>query len=320
MDSSVSVDALSDRALLDRFALAVRQDREHTRALLELIEAIDRRKLWAKHGHASLFAFCVDRFHMSESTAAKRIRAARCARRFPALLDMVARGELHLSGIHRLTAYLTPENHREVLGRAKHQRVKQIDVLVRELSPQPDVPSSVRKLPERPVGLLPSRVGTPNAEVTGASAKTQPAQSTIEPARAPDPVRRSPDPMPLSPGRYKLQVTLGETAHQTLRQLQDLLAHQIATSDPAAIVARALEVLLEQTLKKKAALTERPRAQKQGESADANSTRTRDIPARVKREVWQREQGRCGFVGADGKRGGETRAPVFAHRQPWARG
>ena len=32
----------------------------------------------------------------------------------------------------------------------------------------------------------------------------------------PAPVRRSPDPVPLSPGRYKLQVTLDDNAHQTL--------------------------------------------------------------------------------------------------------
>src|SRR5688572_13168567 len=40
---------------------------------------------------------------MSESTAAKRIGAARTARRFPVLFSMVAHGEIHLSGIHRLT-------------------------------------------------------------------------------------------------------------------------------------------------------------------------------------------------------------------------
>ena len=140
MDSSLCVEALSDRALLDRFGLAVRQDREQARLLLELIDAIDRQKLWAEQGYSSLFAFCVDRFHMSESTAAKRIGAARTARRFPVLLDMVARGELHLSGVHRLKASLTEDNQCTVLARAKHQTLKRDAIREGPRSPSPCEP------------------------------------------------------------------------------------------------------------------------------------------------------------------------------------
>jgi hypothetical protein len=63
--------------------------------------------------------------------------------------------------------------------------------------------------------------------------------------------RRSPDPAPLSPGRYRLQVTLGEDARDKLKQLQDLLAHQIPNGDPAAIVERALDALLTQVHKQR---------------------------------------------------------------------
>jgi hypothetical protein len=69
-----------------------------------------------------MFDFCVVRFHMSEPTAGKRIGAARTARRFPVLFDMVARGEIHLSGILRLAAHLTDENHRQVLAEATRLR------------------------------------------------------------------------------------------------------------------------------------------------------------------------------------------------------
>ena len=140
---------LSERQLLHRFADLVRQDQRHTAQLLAAIAEIDERKLWAKHACPSMFAFCVERFHMSESMTAKRIWAARTARRFPVILQMVARGELHLSAIMQLAKHLTEDNHRALLVRAKHKSSREIDLLVAELAPRPDAP--LRALP-RPAG------------------------------------------------------------------------------------------------------------------------------------------------------------------------
>jgi hypothetical protein len=115
--------------------------------MLAYIAEIDRRKLYLEHAFPSMFAFCTKRFHMSEAIAAKRIRAGRTAYGFPCILGMVARGELHLSGIHQLARHLTDENHEEVLRRAKHKSMREIERLVAEVSPKPDVRSSIRALP-----------------------------------------------------------------------------------------------------------------------------------------------------------------------------
>src|SRR5688572_23290424 len=149
MTSTPALDTLSDHALLCQFGDLVERDRQGTADLLRHVDAIDRRQLWAKQGHPSLFDFCVTRYHMSESTAGKRIGAARTARRFPLLFGMVARGEIHLSGLHRLKAHLTPENHEQVLAEAKHKTIRQIEQLVVCLAPQPDVPSTLRALPRK---------------------------------------------------------------------------------------------------------------------------------------------------------------------------
>src|SRR6186713_3609803 len=150
MITSHSLEALNDHALLSQFGVLVRQDHEGSANLLRHIDAIDRRQLWAKLGYPSMFAFLVTRHHMSESSAGKRIGAARTARRFPVLFAMVARGEIHLSGIHRLKAHLTPENHERVLAEAKHKSIRQIEQIVARLAPQADVPSTLRALPRRP--------------------------------------------------------------------------------------------------------------------------------------------------------------------------
>src|SRR6187455_3203830 len=149
MITSHDLETLNDHALLSQFGDLLRQDHQGNANLLRHIDAIDRRKLWAKQGHPSMFDFCVARYHMSESTAGKRIGAARTARRFPILVAMVARGEVHLSGIHRLKAHLTADNHRQVLAEAKRKTIRQIEQLVARLAPQPDVPSTLRALPRR---------------------------------------------------------------------------------------------------------------------------------------------------------------------------
>jgi 5-methylcytosine-specific restriction endonuclease McrA len=142
-------------------------------------------------------------------------------------------------------------------------------------------------------------------------APPQPAPSPQRPPRAPDPV-------PLSPRRYKLAVTLDQQTHDQLRQLQGLLAHQIPDGDPAAIVKRALQALLAETQKKKTARTQKPRTPSMPRGTSSRTSRA--VPADLKRAVWQRDQGRCGFISKDGHRCGATRALEYAHLHPWAKG
>src|SRR6187399_3297410 len=167
-----SLEALNDHTLLSQFGVLVRQDHEGIAHLLRHIDAIDQRQLWTKLGYPSMFAFLVTRYHMSESTAGKRIGAARTARRFPVLFAMVARGELHLSGIHRLKAHLTRENHGQVLAAAKHKTIRQIEELVARLAPQPDVPATLRALPTRTTAAPASAAPTSSSPASTSSAST----------------------------------------------------------------------------------------------------------------------------------------------------
>jgi len=376
MTSNLSLHSLNDSALLSQFSNLVQRDREGKASLLRHIDAIDGRKLWARLGHPSLFDFLVTRHHMSEATAFKRIGAARTARRFPVLFEMVGRGEIHLSGIHRLKAHLTLENHEQMLALARHKTIREIETLVARLAPRPDAPTTLRALPNRtttgrtlaapaaatlgaPVLASPVLAAPPLASpVLAAPPLASPVlaappldASTPEPAEAteaPAPARvtsapavvalapamvglaaaalqpqRDPYPEPLAPGRYKLTVTISESTRGKLKQLEDLLGHQISKGDTAAILDRALDALLTEVHKRKTGLADRPRAQKpraQQPKATATYRQTRHVPAAERRVVWPRDEGRCGFVGEDGHPCNETRGLQFAHREPWAKG
>ncbi|HUH01949.1 MAG TPA: hypothetical protein VML75_08120, partial [Kofleriaceae bacterium] len=82
---------------------------------------VDHRRLYLGQGCSSMFGYCTQVLHMSEGAAYMRIAAARAARRHPALLEMLAEGGLHVSGIARLAPHLTEVNRDQVLARAVHR-------------------------------------------------------------------------------------------------------------------------------------------------------------------------------------------------------
>ena len=68
-----------------------------------------------------------------------------------------------------------------------------------------------------------------------------------------------------------------------------------SAQDVAAIVERALALLVADLEKKKCAATARPRVSR------ATGPHGRHIPAAVKRAVWARDGGQCAFVGTTGR-------------------
>src|SRR5207247_603105 len=109
-----------------------------------------RPALYAAEGHGSLFTYCTEVLRLSEDATCNRIQAARACRDFPVILDLLASGAMSLTSVRMLRPHLTPENHEAVLARASGRSRRQIEALVAELAPRPDVPSSVRKLPTAP--------------------------------------------------------------------------------------------------------------------------------------------------------------------------
>jgi hypothetical protein len=113
--------------------------------------------------------------------------------------------------------------------------------------------------------------------------------------------------------RYKLQVTISGETRAKLQRAQDLLRHTLPSGDLALILDRALEMLVRELERKKAAEVLRPRT---GTRSRPNS---RHIPAAVRRAVWRRDCGRCAFTGEQ-RRCDETAFLEFHHVIPFAAG
>ena len=86
------------------------------------------------------------------------------AREIPAIIPMLADGRLHLCGVSVMAKYLKPENAADLLAAATHKRRKEIQILIAERFPQPDVPTRLEPIPSTapllpPCGqLAPGRV------------------------------------------------------------------------------------------------------------------------------------------------------------------
>lgn len=376
--------SIPDDALLRRLSEVVRRSRRVEAELVALIAEVDARRLYAREATPSMFAYCIEVLHFSEPEAVLRIRVARASRQHPMLLKELREGRLHLSGIALLAPLLTRRNRESLLRRAAHKSKEQIRELVAELSPRPDVPSAMRKLPARagtPVAgpavaipaagplLCPDTVDLgrllSSGEIQGAlgtlgasndpEAARPPSLDTavvaganlgagvispspgvaalqtqgspgggpgIEPFAPGEPVTSVPvrpaTVEPLSPSRYRVQFTASAELREKLQRLQALMRASVPDGDLAAIIDAAVTEKLERLEARRFGKTASPR--KTVAHADTAPS-SRHIPAPVRRAVHKRDEGRCTYQDARGKRCSATRRLEFHHHdRPFGRG
>jgi 5-methylcytosine-specific restriction endonuclease McrA len=153
-------------------------------------------------------------------------------------------------------------------------------------------------------------------------------RSEASPVLAPSPAAFVPTPRPIvqatAPERYRVQFTIGQETHEKLRRLQGLLRREIPDGDPGAIFDRALTLLLERVEKKKLGATARPRSRAPIRPGTDSSIRklafrSREVPREVKRALWRRDDGQCGYISPGGRRCSERTFLEFHHVQPHAK-
>ena len=303
------VQSLTDEQLLHDLSSAAAAERTAIARLIALLAEMDVRRLYLAQGYSSLFVYCTRSLHLSEHATYGRIEAARAARRFPIVLERLKDGSVTLTTVCLLSTHLTADNHERVLESARHKTKREVEQLIAAMRPRPPVPTLVRKLPgpkTAAAGVVPGvsdEIGTA-------------ALPAVDEAEVHVPVFQRPAPaviLPLAPERYKVQLTIGRATYDKLRDVQYLLRHLVPNGDPAVIFDRALTVLLQDLERRKLAKVERPRPVK------PPPTRSRHVPAAVRREVWERDGGRCAFVGTDG-RCRERGLLEFHHVIPFAEG
>jgi len=260
--------------------------------LLVHLGEIEERKLYRQLAHSSMFGFCVDELGFSEDVTCNRLEVARAGRRFPAVIEALRSGHVHLTGLRILAPHLDEENHRSVLAEAAGKSKRKIEVIVARLAPKPDVPTSIRKTP--------------------AQGQTDLAMPAPVPSKPPKRAVVA----PLSPETYQIRYTGSRELSNKLKQAQELLRHRIPSGEVPTIFEAALDALIEKVKRERFGIGRKPR---KTDASIAGPATSRHIPAAVQRQVYERDGGRCTFIDERGRRCEERGMLEFDHIDGFAR-
>lgn len=302
---------LTNAQLIEATERCIKKGNENTAELLVHLAEVDARRLYLEHAHPSMFAYCTEQLHLDGGAAYKRINAARAARRCPLILEMLAAGDIHLSGIVLIAAHLTADNHRALLQRIRHQSKREIEKIVAELQPRPDVAASMRRRPAprvRSEPMVTARGSVPEANPPPA-AVSKVASARVE---------------PLAPTRYKLQLTASQQLVDKIHEAQDLLRHQIPDGDLARVIERAMAVLVDELKRKKFGRRKRQPTRVNKEAPESSGSEqpeqsSRHIPNAIKRRVAERDGERCTYESSSGQRCTATGMLEFHHVLPYGK-
>ena len=242
-------------------------------AQLVHLSEIEHRRRDLEGGYSSLYDYCTRRLRMSNGEAFRRITACRILRRFPIMLEPIARGELNLCTIVLLRDVLTDANVEDVVRHASEMTTRQVEDLVAQLAPKPHVPSRIRALPVAP---------PPN--------EVMPFVAPEEARPAPKQTQRV---EPLSEQRHRIEFTASTALRRKIERIADLMRHSNPKGDLEVIFDRAADLLLAQLEKQRLGKTKRPRKSAGKEDG---------ISQAVRRAVFERDGEQCTFESEDGRR------------------
>ena len=281
-----TVAALSDRELLAQTSNLARVERHLQGAIIDHLAEIEARSLFLRRGFASLFEYAVRELGYSDAAAGRRIAAMRLCADNPQTRERLRDGSLSLSAAAELQWAFDRQRRRV---------------------PAATTPA-VAALPTEPPLVL-DAVGRQKLVEEAAGKSTRQVKRMLadldpELAAAADRVR------PLGNGRYELKALIDAECQRGLEQLTGLLSHV----DPRMTVGQLVGRLVREALDRHDPSRRRPRTGSRpavsatstaqtgpgcdGHAAPAPKSRDsgRAIPAAVKREVWQRDGGRCRYV------------------------
>jgi hypothetical protein len=303
---------LSPEVARKNLGTVYREEKGKLTEVIALIAVIRQRKDYLEAGYSCMRDFCMGWLKMSMDEAYRRIQVAEAAQRCPGVFECLEDGRLGVTTASVLAPHLTPETAGELLAAAAFRTKDEIVRMLAERSrrraaapvttpvTEPAVESSSTSLAPVQVTSLADLCGV--AACDSAAAPLAPAQ--VENARRGRVTT-------CETGSREVRLTLTDEEHDDLSAAMDLDAHAVPSGDPALVYARAMKHY-------RAHLERKRLGTKPGAAVPAGVGR--GLPKALKRLVWERDGGRCAFLGTDGHRCGETRQLEIDHITPVAMG
>src|SRR5574341_124301 len=302
--------SLDARTLARRLGELAGDERQIQVDFLLHLDEFDRRRAWAELGYGSLWTYCLEVLHLREGSAGRRIAAMKVLRRFPRLAGALRDGRLCLTTLALLGQVLTEENAEELVARAAFRTTAEVDHLVASVKPRCAPREGIRKLPE-PTAPSPSKEP---AEDRDRERGPLPPRCEAPFALTDDPRPRPAELRAVSESLWSLRVTIDSACKDDLETLAMMLSHKFPRKDLAAVLHEAIRCGIEKHGKRKGAVKPAYKV-KAMPPKDATF-----VSAELRRQVWERDEGRCAWVGPDGKRCDSRWQPQVEHIDAAARG
>ncbi|ACG72602.1 HNH nuclease [Anaeromyxobacter sp. K] len=305
----------------NRLLTLLRSERHAMAEFLVALSEFDRRGLYRERGHTSLFSFLRRELGLSAGAAQYRKTAAELIRRYPAVEEALRDGRLCLSSVCELAKVVTTENCTEVLPRffglsSRDAAAVAASVRSVENPPRREVVVPVRTASEvpaaasAPISFRAPELNAPNRVET--DGRSEAARSEPVELRAVSPAARPSSVDWLGGDSARMHLTVSKAFLEKLDAARDALSHAMPGATREDVLEAALDLLIADRNRRKG-LTARPQQTPRPSKPD-------HIPAHVRREVWERDGGRCTFVLPSGEACGSRRRLELDHVVPRARG
>lgn len=283
---------VSDDELERRLKSLLGQELSAQADFLEHLAEFDSRALPRRKARASLWAYCTRTLGLTESEAWIRVQACRAADRVRPSYTYLKEGRLTISALARLNRCLTPENAEELIKRAVDKSVREVEILVAEVAPRPDIRDRVQYLSAQQAVCSPAPQTEGDTLILSSEAPAAPVTA-----------------------RVHFGFTGSEELRQKVERAKQLLWHKFPEGRLEEVIGQALDDLLD---KRDPGHQKEPKRPKLDPAAEEQHKRY--IPVWVRAEVWKRDGGCCAYTTSDGVRCGERSALEYDHVIAWALG
>src|SRR5581483_9446867 len=278
------------RQFVDRLSSRLQNEKRELVLFLVELADFDARKLALELGYPSTLGCLTGELGLTESSACRRIAAARLLARFPQIATHLLSNRLTLTGLVALKDVLDETNVDELLERAgglSEPEVRQLVMRVRFGAASPLSPS-VEVAPEQ------TALATAPAAAVAADRVATPAPQHEEEFEV-------------------MSLRVGREFREELAAVRALLSHAVPSG-------KREEVLLHVLKAQRKVLERKRHGSPKRAPAPASAPSGRHIPAAVRREVFERESGSCAYVGEEGRRCGSQMQIEYQHIVPYACG
>ena len=124
-----SLKTLSNNELLNRLSKLVKQEHNLTLEILPHLIEVENRKIYRSLGYSSMFVYCTDGLGYSESSANRRIYAAREIHKCPKAYEYLRKGYVNLATLALVWRHVTLELLEEIRGKS-YRKVQAIQTRI----------------------------------------------------------------------------------------------------------------------------------------------------------------------------------------------